>query len=149
MATQLLKTVRFSLNFNIARPNVLKSNQPINPIRNTKFFQTVVKHRRARNKILQVKDEDGRLTDKPEEIENILGNHFKSSYELQHHTSVDSIIQELQNLPVPKLSRALALKNANAISKAFLAFHNSKTFASKNGIPYYCKIFCNSATVQF
>ena len=44
---------------------------------------------------------------------------------------------------------ALALKNANAISKAFLAFHSSKTFASKNGIPHYCKIFCNSTTVQF
>lgn len=72
--------------------------------RNTKFFQIVVKHRRARNRILQVKDEDGRLTDKPEEIENILANDFKSSYELHNHTSVDSIIQELQNLPIPKLS---------------------------------------------
>ena len=45
--------------------------------------------------------------------------------------------------------RALALKNVNAISKAFLAFHGSKTFASKNCKPHYCKKFCNSATVQF
>ena len=47
------------------------------------------------------------------------------------------------------LLRALALKNANAISKAFLAFHGSKTCASKNCKPQYCKFFCNSATVQF
>ena len=45
--------------------------------------------------------------------------------------------------------RALALKNANAISKAFLAFQGSKTCASKNGKAHYCKFFCNSAIVQF
>ena len=45
--------------------------------------------------------------------------------------------------------RALVLKNANAISKAFLAFQGSKTCASRNGKAYYCKFFCNSATVQF
>ena len=43
--------------------------------------------------------------------------------------------------------RALALKNANAISKDFLAFHGSKMFASKNCKPYYCKIFCNTVAV--
>ena len=45
------------------------------------------------------------------------------------------------------LVRVLALKNANAISKDFLAFHGSKTFALENCKPHYCKIFCNSATV--
>ena len=45
--------------------------------------------------------------------------------------------------------RALALKNANAISKGFLTFHGSKMSASKNCKPHYCKIFCNSATIQF
>ena len=47
------------------------------------------------------------------------------------------------------LIRALALKNANAIFKAFLTFQCSKTLASKNVKPHYCKIFYNSATVQF
>ena len=37
--------------------------------------------------------------------------------------------------------RALALKNANAISKGFLAFHGSKMSASKNCKPHYCKTF--------
>ena len=45
--------------------------------------------------------------------------------------------------------RALALENVNAISKDFLAFHSSKTFASENCKPHYCKNFCNNATVQF
>ena len=45
--------------------------------------------------------------------------------------------------------RALALKNANAISKAFLAFQGLKTCASRNGKAHYCKFFCNSTTVQF
>ena len=43
--------------------------------------------------------------------------------------------------------RALVLKNANVISKAFLAFQSKKICASKNGKLYYCKFFCNSATV--
>ena len=45
--------------------------------------------------------------------------------------------------------RALALKNANAISKGFLTFYESKMSASKNCKHHYCKIFYNSATVQF
>ena len=45
--------------------------------------------------------------------------------------------------------RALALKNANAIFKAFLTFQGLKTLASNNGKPHYCKNFCNNATVQF
>ena len=45
--------------------------------------------------------------------------------------------------------RALALKNANAIFKAFLTFQGSKSLASNNAKPYNCKNFCNSATVQF
>ena len=47
------------------------------------------------------------------------------------------------------LLRALALKNANAISKDFLTFYELKVSASKNCKHHYCKIFYNSATVQF
>ena len=45
--------------------------------------------------------------------------------------------------------RALALKNAKVIFKAFLTFLRIKVLASNNAKPHYCKIFCNSATVQF
>ena len=45
--------------------------------------------------------------------------------------------------------RALALKDANAISKPFLAFYGLKCAASKDAKHNYCKNFYNSATVQF
>ena len=45
--------------------------------------------------------------------------------------------------------RALALKNANAISKDFLTFYELKVSALKNCKHHYCKIFYDSATVQF
>ena len=40
-----------------------RSNWIIKGDRNTKFFQTVVKQRRARNRILQLKTENGNLTE--------------------------------------------------------------------------------------
>ena len=49
----------------------------------------------------------------------------------------------------PLQVRALALKNANAISKPFLAFYGLKCAASKDAKHNYCKKFYNSATVQF
>ena len=51
--------------------------------------------------------------------------------------------------PGPEILRALALKNAKVIFKAFLTFLRIKVLASNNAKPHYCKIFCNSATVQF
>ena len=45
--------------------------------------------------------------------------------------------------------RALALKNANTISKGNLAFAALKSSASKNCKGKYCKFFCNTAIVQF
>ena len=45
--------------------------------------------------------------------------------------------------------RALALGNANAKCKEYLAFQASKCIALGNAIAKYCNFFCNSATVQF
>ena len=44
---------------------------------------------------------------------------------------------------------ALALGNANAKCKGYLAFQAPKYIASGNAIAKYFKFFCNSATVQF
>ena len=63
--------------------------------RNTRYFQTVVKQRRAWSRILHIKDGEGNLIDDPMDIEDILVNHFKSSYEDQSPSSVESIPQEL------------------------------------------------------
>ncbi|KAL0008898.1 hypothetical protein SO802_010400 [Lithocarpus litseifolius] len=61
--------------------------------KNTKYFQTVVRKRRARSRILKIKDEQGILTDKTEDIENILLNFFRKSYDGKNNVSVDSIVQ--------------------------------------------------------
>ena len=48
-----------------------------------------------------------------------------------------------------EMLRALALENANAISKENLAFAALKSSASENCKGKYCKFFCNTATMQF
>ena len=54
-----------------------RSNWIIQGDRNAKFFQTVVKQRRARNRILQLKTENGNLTEDLNEIESMLVTYFK------------------------------------------------------------------------
>ena len=49
--------------------------------RNTRYFQIVVRQRRIRSKIVHIKNEDGILLEDPMEVENILVNHFKASFE--------------------------------------------------------------------
>ena len=44
--------------------------------RNTRYFQTVVKQRRSRNRILQIKDDHALYTDNHEEIEQIFIDSF-------------------------------------------------------------------------
>ena len=72
--------------------------------RNKRYFQTIVKQRRAKSRILHIKDREGDLTDKIDEIEDILVNHFKFSYEDPNSNSVDSILHELQSLHILELS---------------------------------------------
>ena len=67
--------------------------------RNTNYFQIVVKQRRARNKILHIKDDQGKFTDKPDEIETILSCHFRENY-VRNNISVEDLVQEL-DLPIP------------------------------------------------
>ena len=74
-----------------------KRNWILNGDRNTRYFQTVVRQKRARSRIFHIKDEDGLLLEDPLEIENRLVNHFKSSYEDTTLLSVDSILSELQS----------------------------------------------------
>lgn len=64
----------------------------------------MVRQRRARSRILQIEDEQGILTDKTEDIENILLNFFRKSYDGRNNLSVDSIVQEIQGLSIPTLS---------------------------------------------
>ena len=72
-----------------------RSNWILNGDKNTRYFQTIVRQRRARSRILHIKDEEGLLLEDPMEIENRLANHFKSSYDDIALLSVDSILSEL------------------------------------------------------
>ena len=71
--------------------------------RNTRYFQMVVRQRRSKNRIIQIKDEEGNLTDNVEEIENIFLPSFKRSFKGNNTLTVENIIHELQWLPIPTL----------------------------------------------
>lgn len=48
--------------------------------RNTRYFQTVVKQKRARSRILHPKTANGNKIEELEEIESTLVEHFKNQY---------------------------------------------------------------------
>ena len=68
--------------------------------RNTRYFQIVVKQKRARSRILHKKNGERNLIDNPNEIEDVLENHFKSSYEDPNPPSVNSILQTYDFAPI-------------------------------------------------
>ena len=73
--------------------------------RNTKFFQTIVKQRRARSKIIHLKIEDGTFTEDFEVIENTLVNHFQTQFTEIESRSLHDITKELQSLPIPQIDQ--------------------------------------------
>ena len=82
-----------------------RSNWIIQGDRNTKFFQTVVKQRRARNRILQLKIENGNLTEDLNEIESMLVTYFKGQYLETNSKSVDQLMEDLATIPIPKIDQ--------------------------------------------
>lgn len=78
-------------------------------IENTKYFQTVVKQRRARNRILQLRTEDGSVIEDQKGIENLLVDHFQKSYEGSVFASFESILNEIQTLPIPSFFKPTEL----------------------------------------
>lgn len=63
----------------------------------------MVKQRRARNRILQLQTPNGDTTKDQLEIENILVQHFKQSYEDSITAGFDHILKEISALPIPQL----------------------------------------------
>ena len=84
--------------------------------KNTKYFQTIVKQRKAKNRILQLKDGDGNIIDNLNEIANILHSHFESNYEDCSSRSVDNILKEPQTLNIPTLTNEQNLSLNKPIS---------------------------------
>ena len=54
-----------------------RTNWILHGDRNTKYFQTIFRQRMSKNRIIQIKDKKGILTENPEEIENIFLTHSK------------------------------------------------------------------------
>ena len=71
--------------------------------RNTKYFQTLVRQRRARTRITMLKKSDGQQVDDLNEIEALLVDHFKSQYNESDSKDVHSILGEFEGLAIPKL----------------------------------------------
>ena len=71
--------------------------------RNTTFFQTLVKQRRARNRILQIRTDDGSQLKELEDIEYYMMEHFKKQYSETSARSVQELMKELENLEVLEL----------------------------------------------
>lgn len=69
--------------------------------RNTKYFQTVVRQRRTRNKILHLKLANGSTIEDLAVFENTLVDHFRKQYEEADTRSFQDIMNELGTLPIP------------------------------------------------
>ena len=74
-----------------------RSNWAIYGDRITRSYQTVVKQRRARNRIVHLKSANGDYLENLEEIEHLLVEHFQGQYHEFENRDVQSILQELEH----------------------------------------------------
>ena len=74
--------------------------------KNTKFFQSLVKQRRARNMILQIRIADGSILEELGDIEYYILEHFKNQYRETNTKLVQDLMKELESLEIPKLDSA-------------------------------------------
>ncbi len=81
-----------------------RKNWDIQRDRNTKFYQTVVRNRRRKNKITQIKNQDNTWISEPQAVEQHFANHFKQLFTEPHHLSVEEIQSQLINIPIPTLT---------------------------------------------
>lgn len=73
--------------------------------RNIKYFQTIVRQRRARNRITMLKKANGNQIKDLNEIEAYLVDHFKNQYSETDPKEVHTLIGELEGLSIPKLDQ--------------------------------------------
>ena len=73
--------------------------------RNTRYFQTVVKQRRAGCRILQLKTDDGTTIEGLKDIESTLVEHFKKQYTETNSKSIQTLLEELAVLTIPKIDQ--------------------------------------------
>ena len=72
--------------------------------RNTRYFQTIVRQRRARNRILQIKTMERNISEDSSIIKNTICSHFDLNFSNPMERDHSSIFEELLSLSIPKLS---------------------------------------------
>lgn len=74
--------------------------------RNTKYFQTIARNRRLRNRITQIKAEDGSWLENIEEIKKGFTNFYQEPYQSQQHMLDTEIQDHLKEIPLPSLTES-------------------------------------------
>ena len=102
------KELRLELEYLMDKEEIIwtqkaRSNWITQGDRNTKYFQTLVKQRRARNRILQLRKTNGNLTEDLSEIESMLLDHFKDQFKENDTKSLPQLIKELASLLISKI----------------------------------------------
>lgn len=109
--------------------------------RNTKYFQTVVRQRRTRNKILHLKLANGSTIEDLAVFENTLVDHFRKQYEEADTRSFQDIMNELGTLPIPQIDTLQQSQLYRPLSDAEieLVVHQlgPQKAPSPNGIPAF------------
>lgn len=90
--------------------------------KNTRYFQTMVKQRRARSRILQLKFDDGEVIEDHEGIKQLLLQHFTQAYERTTTTDVDHILEEIRTLPIPQISNQQNLALTTPVTNEEIEF---------------------------
>ena len=102
------KELRLELEYLMDKEEIIwaqkaRSNWITQGDRNSKYFQTLVKQRRARNRILQLRKADGNLTEDLSEIESMFLDNFKDQFKENDTKSLPQLMEELASLPIPKI----------------------------------------------
>ncbi|OMO71299.1 Endonuclease/exonuclease/phosphatase [Corchorus olitorius] len=81
-----------------------RANWIVEGERNTRYFHTVTKRRRARNRITSLLRKDGQTTDNPLVIEQEFVSHFKEVFSNKGEATEREIKEALEELEIPRLN---------------------------------------------
>lgn len=72
----------------------------------TQILLNHAKYRRLKNRITQIKAEDGSWLNNMDEIQNGFTTFYQKLYQSQHHMHASEIQDQLKEIPLPSLSES-------------------------------------------
>ena len=106
--------------------------------RNTRFFQIVIRNRRKRNQIVQLKNDDNSWVLEPKQIEDCITHFFHNLYSRPQSLDPD-ILPQLSNVHIPTITtfQAAQLEQPVLEVEIFQAFHQMGPLKTSgpDGIP--------------